>query len=103
MEAFEGRHLESEDGTKSKASYARALDDGNNRGDHLKWLLKHLDDIENESRKQYTEGEWRETILNLRSPDYRPPESSKAVASFPYYLHTKGSGQQIGLGMALKC
>ena len=47
--------------------------DGSSRPHHLPWLLAHLDDIEKESNKQYNEEEWREKILNLRSPNYRYP------------------------------
>ena len=47
--------------------------DGSARPHHLPWLLEHLDDIEKESNKQYSEEEWREKILNLRSPSYRRP------------------------------
>ena len=48
--------------------------DGSARPHHLPWLLEHLDDIEKESHKQYNEEEWREKILNLRSPNYRYPQ-----------------------------
>ena len=44
--------------------------DGSARLHHLPWLLEHLNDIEKESNKQYNEEEWREKILNLRSPNY---------------------------------
>ena len=44
-------------------------EDGSIRSRHLPWLLKHLDDIEKESNKQYNEEEWREKILNLRRPN----------------------------------
>ena len=45
--------------------------DGSARPHHLPWLLEHLDDIEKQSNKQYNEEEWREKILNLRSPNHR--------------------------------
>ena len=51
--------------------------DGSARPHHLPWLLEHLDDIENESNKRYNEEEWREKILNLRSPNYRCPQSKQ--------------------------
>ena len=51
--------------------------DGSSRPHHLPWLLTHLDDIEKESNKQYNEEEWREKILNLRSPSYRFPHPKK--------------------------
>ena len=45
--------------------------DGSARPHHLPWLLEHLDDIAKVSNKHYSEEEWREKILNLRSPNYR--------------------------------
>lgn len=49
-------------------------EDGSARPNHLPWLLEHFDDIEKESNKQCNEEEWREKILNLRSPNYRYPQ-----------------------------
>ena len=77
-EAFEHRKerlSESQDSTDGVQPIARSklrkMDDGSTRPDHLPWLLEHLDDIEKESNRQYNEEEWREKILNLRSPNYR--------------------------------
>ena len=77
-EAFEHRKerlSESQDSTDAVQKIAKSKlfkrDDGSTRPDHLPWLLEHLDDIEKESNRQYNEEEWREKILNLRSPNYR--------------------------------
>ena len=77
-EAFEHRKerlSESHGSTDGVQTIARSKlherDDGSIRPDHLPWLLEHLDDIEKASNRQYNEEEWREKILNLRSPNYR--------------------------------
>lgn len=82
-EAFEYRKrrlIDSQDRKGGSHSVARSKirkKDGSARPHHLHWLLKHLDDIEKQSNKQYNEEEWREKILNLRSPNYRYPRSKQ--------------------------
>ena len=78
VEAFEHRKerlIENQDLNSGSRSIPRSKisekEDGSARPRHLPWLLEHLDDIEKESNKQYNEEEWREKILNLRSPNYR--------------------------------
>ena len=79
-EAFAHRNerlSESQDSTGGVQSIARSkplkMEDGSTRPYHLPWLLEHLEDIEKESTRQYNEAEWREKVLNLRSPNYRCP------------------------------
>jgi len=82
-EAFETRRIRflSPTGMKSFApgQHGIMLADGSVRPNHLPFLLEHLEDIESEADKQYTENEWREKILNLRDSDYRPPEYEEAA------------------------
>ena len=76
-EAFECRKerlIDSQDskgGSHSIGSSMIRRKDGSAWPHHLPWLLEHLDDIGKQSNKQYNEEEWREKILNLRSPTYR--------------------------------
>ncbi|KAL2055416.1 hypothetical protein ABVK25_004224 [Lepraria finkii] len=53
--------------------------DGSTYPHHSPWLLEQLDDIRMESTKQYTEQEWRDKILNLRSPNYCPPQTRQVL------------------------
>lgn len=76
-EAFEHREerlIESQDLRGGVESIARSnipkKHDGSARPHHVPWLLEHLGDIEKESNKRYNEEEWRNKILNLRSPNY---------------------------------
>ena len=83
-EAFEHRKerlSESQDSTDCIQSIARSprKHDGSARPHHLPWLLEHLDDITKESNKQYTEEEWREKILSLRSPHHSYPCPKQTV------------------------
>ncbi|KAK0515368.1 hypothetical protein JMJ35_002747 [Cladonia borealis] len=74
-EAFESRNDSRDLSGHSHpvAGFQKSMKNGYARLHHLPWLLEHLDDIEKESNKQYSEEEWREKILNLRSPNYRSP------------------------------
>ena len=78
IETFESRHpnLKGNIGDKdqAKSMSARLFLDASTRPDHRVFLLAHLEDIEKEKGKQWTEEEWRTKIINLRSPDYQPPD-----------------------------
>lgn len=85
-EAFESRPERSKNSGYKKSPWAAAspnlvtkFEDGSTYPHHSPWLLEHLDDIRMESTKQYTEQEWRDKILNLRSPNYRPPQTRQVL------------------------
>ena len=85
-EAFESRPERSKNSGYKKGPWAAAnpnlvtkFEDGSTYPRHSPWLLEQLDDIRMESTKQYTEQEWRDKILNLRSPNYRPPQTRQVL------------------------
>jgi len=68
---------------EAKTSHAK-FRDGSMRPDHLKLLLDHMENIEEEKTKQYSEQEWREKILDLRRFSFEAPElEPEAEAQVP--------------------